>query len=73
MDLDRIGNQIVSYGDTIPDGSLLCDGTAVDRQAFFKLFSVIGTVHGAGDGVNTFNLPDETPFPENKKIYIQAL
>jgi hypothetical protein len=40
------------------DGWLLCDGRALSRHDFQTLFDVIGTLHGAGDGVNTFNLPD---------------
>lgn len=41
-----------------PDGWLLCDGRAVSRSTYDDLFAVIGTLHGGGDGVNTFNLPD---------------
>jgi hypothetical protein len=42
---------------TIPAGWLLCDGSAVDREVYAALFSVIGTVWGAGNGTTTFNLP----------------
>jgi hypothetical protein len=42
----------------IPDGWLLCDGSAVSRTTFAALFAEIGTRHGAGDGSTTFNLPD---------------
>ena len=45
-------------GQYAPQGWLLCDGSAVGREAFSKLFSVIGTTYGAGDGSTTFNLPD---------------
>ncbi|MBN2496911.1 MAG: tail fiber protein [Deltaproteobacteria bacterium] len=41
-----------------PSGWLLCDGSAVSRTAYARLFEVIGTAHGAGDGTTTFNLPD---------------
>lgn len=41
-----------------PDGWLLCNGSAVSRSTYAGLFKVIGTLHGGGDGVNTFNLPD---------------
>lgn len=37
---------------------LFCDGSAVSRTTYRELFKVIGTRYGAGDGVNTFNLPD---------------
>ena len=45
-------------GSAAPAGCLLCDGTAVSRSTYWKLFSVIGTVFGAGDGTTTFNVPD---------------
>ena len=37
---------------------LKCNGAAVSRTAYAALFATIGTYYGAGDGVNTFNLPD---------------
>lgn len=45
-------------GSVLPEGYLLCDGSAVSRAAFPGLFAKISTLWGAGDGVNTFNLPD---------------
>lgn len=42
----------------IPDGFLLCNGAAVEREKYKKLFEVIGTTYGAGDNTTTFNLPD---------------
>lgn len=49
-------------GATVPTGWVLCDGTAVSRTAFpyDRLYSVIGTTYGPGDGVNTYNLPNFT-------------
>ena len=44
-------------GNTIPEGWLLCDGSAVSRTDYAKLFSVIGTTYGEGDGSTTFALP----------------
>jgi len=41
-----------------PVGWLICDGSAVSRVDYDQLFAVIGETFGAGDGVNTFNLPD---------------
>ena len=41
-----------------PSGWLECDGSAVSRTTYSALFAALGTVFGAGDGVNTFNLPD---------------
>lgn len=42
----------------VPQGYLECNGSAVSRITFSKLFSVIGTTFGTGDGSTTFNLPD---------------
>lgn len=39
-------------------GEFICDGTAISRTTYADLFSKIGITYGAGDGVNTFNLPD---------------
>lgn len=41
-----------------PTGWLACNGAAVSRTTYNSLFSRLGTTYGAGDGVNTFNLPD---------------
>lgn len=45
-------------GGTAPTGWLACNGAAVSRTTYATLFAAIGTTWGAGDGVNTFNLPD---------------
>ena len=47
-------------GNTLPDGWLACDGTAVSRTTYANLFSKIGTTYGTGDGSTTFNLPNLT-------------
>lgn len=41
-----------------PAGWLKRNGAAVSRTAYARLFAKIGTRYGAGDGFNTFNLPD---------------
>lgn len=46
-------------GSTAPAGWFLCYGQAVARASYPELFTVIGTAYGSGDGVTTFNLPDE--------------
>lgn len=45
-------------GLTPPYGFLMCDGAAISRETYSRLFSVIGTAYGAGDESTTFNLPD---------------
>ncbi|MBI4658114.1 MAG: tail fiber protein [Verrucomicrobia bacterium] len=45
-------------GYPVVTGWLPCDGREVPRSEFLNLFSVIGTSWGAGDGTNTFNVPD---------------
>jgi microcystin-dependent protein len=45
-------------GDSIPEGFLVCDGSAVTREIYADLFSAIGTSWGLGDGATTFNVPD---------------
>ena len=45
-------------GRTVPNGYLLCDGRAVSRTTYSKLFQAIGTIYGSGDGSTTFNLPN---------------
>jgi microcystin-dependent protein len=52
---------IVSFaGINLPSSSgyLICDGSAVNRETYANLFSVIGTTYGSGDGTTTFLLPD---------------
>lgn len=56
--LPPVGSVTAFAGSTTPDGWLLCDGSAVSRTTYADLFAVIGTTYGAGDGVDTFNLPD---------------
>ena len=46
--------------ENIPDGYLVCNGTAYSRTAYAALFAVLGTKYGAGDGSTTFNVPDLT-------------
>jgi microcystin-dependent protein len=53
-----VGSIIISPVSTIPEGFLVCDGSAVSRDQYADLFDVIGTTYGAGDGSTTFNLPN---------------
>ena len=54
----RIGFIKTFAGTTPPEGTLLCDGSAVSRDTYSELFAAIGTTWGSGDGTTTFNLPD---------------
>jgi Phage Tail Collar Domain len=47
---------------TVPTTWLLCDGSKVSRTTYVNLFKVIGIKYGAGDGVNTFQLPTVSNF-----------
>lgn len=55
---DLTGMIFAFAGNTIPSGFLLCDGSKVSRTTYKKLFNVIGTTYGAGDGSTTFTLPN---------------
>lgn len=52
------GTMISFGGATPPSGYLKCDGAKISRTTYAKLFAVIGTKYGKGDGSTTFNLPD---------------
>ena len=58
--LTPTGTIQVFAGNSLPDGWLLCDGSAISRTTYPNLFIVIGTVYGNGDGSTTFNLPNLT-------------
>lgn len=71
-DLKNLNNQGISFvvrpgmvviwaGTTVPEGYLLCDGSAVSRTTYSALFSAIGTTYGQGDSSSTFNLPNIKP------------
>ncbi len=50
---------VLDFANTVaPSGWLPCNGAAVSRSTYSDLFTAIGVVWGAGDGVNTFNVPD---------------
>lgn len=53
-----VGSLSMYAGSSVPDGWLLCDGAAVSRTTYSRLFSQIGTAYGSGNGFSTFNLPN---------------
>lgn len=54
---EQVGDFIASFAATRA-GCLLMNGGAVSRTTYAKLFALIGTAFGAGDGTTTFNLPN---------------
>lgn len=52
------GSVVAMATRVVPIGYLECNGNTVSRTTYSKLFSVIGTTFGIGDGSTTFNLPD---------------
>ncbi len=56
--LYHIGDIAFIAYNTIPDGWMECNGSAISRTTFVELFNKIGTTYGAGDESTTFNLPD---------------
>jgi microcystin-dependent protein len=55
---NAIGAVIDFAGAAAPLGFLMCYGQAVSRATYAKLWSVLGSAYGAGDGSTTFNVPD---------------
>lgn len=55
-EIGKISSFSHEYAD--PNKFLACDGSEVLRVDYPELFSKIGEVYGAGDGVTTFLLPD---------------
>ncbi|WP_085649252.1 MULTISPECIES: phage tail protein [unclassified Pseudomonas] len=56
---DSMTGMVAAFAMTAaPPGWLKCNGAAVSRTAYPRLFGWLGTHYGAGDGTTTFNLPD---------------
>lgn len=53
-----VGSVIPFAGTTEPSGWLFCYGQAISRSTYARLFGVVSTTYGVGDGSTTFNLPD---------------
>ena len=59
----KAGDLIFSASGLAADSTrLLCDGSAVNRNTYADLYAAILSLHGPGDGVTTFNLPDYRNF-----------
>lgn len=58
LDSWLVGMVLPFAGKKVPKGFLLCDGRAVSRENYKRLFDAIGTTYGEGDKSKTFNVPD---------------
>lgn len=63
--LDFLGRTAINVGEirqfagaTAPPKWKICNGDLLSRRDYAKLFSVIGTTYGEGDGSTTFAIPD---------------
>lgn len=52
------GSVVAMASRVVPSGYLECNGNTISRTTYSKLFSIVGTTFGTGDGSTTFNLPD---------------
>lgn len=55
-----VGTILAVAGDKIPEGFLPCNGASISRSTYQRLFEVIDTKYGIGNGSTTFNLPNLT-------------
>lgn len=53
-----VGTIHTSILNAVPTGYLRCNGQAVSRSTYSRLFTAMGTAFGAGDGITTFNVPN---------------
>jgi len=49
---------IQNVSSSVPSGFLYCNGQAVSRSTYARLFASIGTTFGVGNGSTTFNVPN---------------
>lgn len=54
----QVGTMIDWVGSSVPAGFLVCNGAAVSRSTYAKLYGSIGTKWGSGNGSTTFNVPN---------------
>ena len=54
----QVGDIKMSIRSDNHQGWVKCDGSAVSRSTYSALFSLVGISFGAGDNVDTFNLPN---------------
>ncbi len=66
------GTIILYAGIAPPTDWALCDGADLPRERYARLFEIIGTKFGDGDGETSFNLPN-LPLPIEGVRYIIRL
>lgn len=57
-DIESLATVKSYFGPTPPAGWLWTQGQAISRVSYAPLFAIVGETYGAGDGVNTFNIPN---------------
>jgi microcystin-dependent protein len=55
-----IGCMVYALSTTVPDNYIEANGAAISRTTYARLFAVLGTTWGIGNGTSTFNLPDHS-------------
>ena len=55
-----VGSIIMYLKGDLGSPFIFCDGRELNRTTTAALFAVIGTTYGAGNGVDTYNIPDLT-------------
>lgn len=58
VDESMVGLVLPYAGATAPTGWLLCQGQAVSRTTYQRLYDICLETFGAGNGSTTFNIPD---------------
>lgn len=58
FDATPAGSVIAFAASVPPPGYLKANGANISRSTYARLFAVVGTTYGAGDGDTTFTLPD---------------
>jgi microcystin-dependent protein len=56
--VNPVGSLLWTASPQVPQSYLLCDGREVKRRQYEKLFRVIGSTFGDGNGTTTFSIPD---------------
>ena len=53
-----VGTVVLFATGAMPSGFLECNGQEISRSSYDRLFDVLGTAYGNGNGTTTFGLPD---------------